>query len=351
MTIPLSEDAPHGGTSDYILALRDAIQDSVSVETIPLAALTVSNSPRIDGEDRDYTRALAESVETLPPILVHRPTLQVIDGVHRLRAAALRGHDHIAVRFFDGPEEDGYLLAIAVNVAHGMPLSIQDRIAAALRIFTSHPSWSNRAVGAVAGLSPAKVADLRRQQGGEAAQSKHRIGRDGRSRPVDVSQGRQRARELMEDFPDISLRQIAKQAGISAATVADVRNRMRRGESVVPLRQPPAASATAAVLREAVVGPVTRALPPRPSRSPEDLAQVLDSLRRDPSLRHSQSGRALLRILGACVALTRERKEVIATLPTHCRGQLSELFQGYGQVWQALANELKQTEPMLPSKL
>jgi hypothetical protein len=37
--------------------------------------------------------------EKLPPILVHRATNRIIDGMHRLEAAKLRGDETISVRF------------------------------------------------------------------------------------------------------------------------------------------------------------------------------------------------------------------------------------------------------------
>ncbi|MEK8141890.1 hypothetical protein NKH18_02220 [Streptomyces sp. M10(2022)] len=41
--------------------------------------------------DDDWALTLAELETESPPILVHHPTLTVIDGLHRLRAARLRG--------------------------------------------------------------------------------------------------------------------------------------------------------------------------------------------------------------------------------------------------------------------
>jgi hypothetical protein len=42
-------------------------------------------------------------------------------------------------------------------MAHGLPLTLADRLAAAARIVTACPYWSDRAVAAVAGLSPKTV--------------------------------------------------------------------------------------------------------------------------------------------------------------------------------------------------
>ena len=58
---------------------------------VPVELLRHADSPRLDGESPDHIRTLAESGSDLPPILVHRETMRVIDGMHRLRAAILNG--------------------------------------------------------------------------------------------------------------------------------------------------------------------------------------------------------------------------------------------------------------------
>src|SRR6266536_5847535 len=107
---------------------------SEKVHVVPVDNIRVAGSPRSTGEDLEHTRMLADVSARLPPIIVHRPTMRVVDGVHRLRAAQLCGRDEIEVRFFDGSEQEAFVLAVRTNVAHGMPLSLADRKAAAARI-------------------------------------------------------------------------------------------------------------------------------------------------------------------------------------------------------------------------
>jgi hypothetical protein len=66
-------------------------------ESVPILRLAPADSPRLLGEDAEHVRMLADAGTDLPPILVHRRTPRVIDGMHRLRAAHLRGDTHIAV--------------------------------------------------------------------------------------------------------------------------------------------------------------------------------------------------------------------------------------------------------------
>lgn len=134
-----------------------------SVERVSIASLVTADSPRLAGEDMEHGRMLAQSEEVLPPIIVHRPSMRVIDGMHRLHAATLRGRDVIEVKFFDGSVRDAFVLAVKSNMQHGLPLTLSDRTAAALRIVKTHPEWSDRAVAAATGLAAKTVAAIRRR--------------------------------------------------------------------------------------------------------------------------------------------------------------------------------------------
>lgn len=152
--------------TDELRLLRDRALHDTPAEHVPIEALGSSYSPRVEGEDKEYMGILAESEAPLPPILVHRPSMKVIDGMHRLGAARLQGRQHIEARFFEGAERDAFLLAVVLNVTHGLPLSTADRTAAVERILSSHPQWSDRAVAVVAGLSPSRVSEIRRSKAG-----------------------------------------------------------------------------------------------------------------------------------------------------------------------------------------
>ncbi|MEV7124410.1 winged helix-turn-helix domain-containing protein [Streptomyces sp. NPDC093260] len=319
-----------------LFRLRDEVLAATAVDQVHVARLVVGDSPRLAGEDPAHVRILAEVEDSLPPLVVHRPTMRVIDGIARLRAAAHRRRTTVAVRFFDGTAQEADLLAVALNITHGRPLTLEDRIAAALRIFVSHPRWSDRAVAALAGLSATKVAALRRD--GAGARGGRRVGKDGRVRPVDAAAGRERARLLLERDPGASMRQIAREAGISAATVADVRDRMRRGESVVP-----AGCSGAVRERTAAARRIVSVVPARPAREADELARAVHGLQRDPSLRQSEEGRSLLRMLSVCGVFARDRDTIAAALPRHCRPRLAELLLDCAQICQDVAGDLTGT--------
>ncbi|MEU6492245.1 transcriptional regulator [Streptomyces sp. NPDC046984] len=324
--------------SDYLLRLRDGLHQT-PVESVPLRALTIAESPRNSIENPEHTRTLAELDQPFPPIVVHRDSMTVIDGIHRLRATELQGRAFIDVRFFEGNVEDSRLLAVALNVVHGLPLSLEERSEAAKRIFTRYPEWSDRSVASIAGLSPKKAADIRHDLFGDTGIGERRVGRDGRARPLEPSQGRALAGLLIAKNPGASLRQVAKEAGVSPTTVADVRDRMARGESPTlpeprprqsPLaRRPPRRTSTAVSPSGSDAVPVT------------ELVAMLELLRRDPSLRLSEAGRSILRLLDASAAFARNREGIIASLPPHCKTAVARLAHGYARSWQQFASELR----------
>lgn len=304
-----------------------------SVDLVPVTALRCGESPRLTGEDADHVRTLASSTMPLPPIVVHRSTMRVIDGMHRLRAAMLLSRTAVEVRWFDGPEEDAFVLAVEANTATGLPLSTADRRAAAARIIATHPDHSDRWIGSVTGLAPTTVGAIRRCSNVQDEQSNRRIGRDGRVRPVDGSSGRLLAAELMRAAPERSLREIARAAGIAPSTALDVRNRLRASADPVPEgRSTPRRSDGATAETDA--GP----------------AAVLGALRDDPTLRFTESGRAVLRWLGLHVVDDRAATAVLGNLPPHCAAAVAAVARHNARFWERFADRLDELadDPVLP---
>src|SRR5262245_31308915 len=69
-------------------------------------------SPRLKGVDEGHVQLIADTEDALPPITVHRSTLKVIDGRHRLRAATARGDTSIRARLFDGTEDEAFIYSV-----------------------------------------------------------------------------------------------------------------------------------------------------------------------------------------------------------------------------------------------
>jgi ParB-like chromosome segregation protein Spo0J len=301
------------------------------VQQVPISSLVAADSPRLEGEDARHTQMLAAIDAKLPPILVHRATMKVIDGMHRLGAARLRGDGTIEVEFFDGSEQEAYVLSVIANVEHGLPLSLADRTTATERIISAHPTWSDRSIAIATGLAARTVSSVRQRLNANS-RDKHgravRVGRDGRARPLDNGEGRRRASEILREQPDASLREVAKMAGVSPSTVLDVRNRLQRGEDpVLPARRDRAAGA-----------PETEDVTPE---AKGNLNTILGGLAKDPSLRFTESGRLLLRWVLSRAVHPGEWREVVDNVPPHCTYIMADLARRCAEEWLQVAGELE----------
>lgn len=206
--------------------------DRLPAREVPLAALSPGVSLRQGGTDAAHVRLLVDAADSaeLPPILVQVDGCRVIDGLHRLEAARLMGDESIRARFLDCSNSEALVIAMKANGVHGLPLSRADRVAGAQRVLGSHPDWSDRAIAGIAGLSAKTIASLRDRSAVATPQGGKRIGQDGRRRPVDAGEGRRRAAEYIAAHPDAPLRQVARATDVSLGTVHDVSARLRRGE-------------------------------------------------------------------------------------------------------------------------
>ncbi|WP_369392737.1 helix-turn-helix domain-containing protein [Streptomyces sp. CG1] len=316
---------------------------------------------------------LADSGRELEPILVHRATGRVVDGMHRLRASILRGEGDLPVRYVEGSSADLFLRSVAANTRHGLPLTLKDRRAAVARILASHPHWSDRAIAAVSGVSPKTVGAARRRcSSEESPHSKDdddasgvskaiaRVGRDGRARPVDMLQRREKARLLLAERPQATLRDVAEEAGVSISTV----HRMRRTALAHPAdtgreREAPPAPSSGPAPREgaqiSAVGVACEEGPPRNAfERVEPLAETARtqphaavSLYRDPSIRYTDSGRALLRWLNDRSSELAAGERLLASLPPHCMRAAAEVARHYAREWERLADTVQRAERLI----
>lgn len=339
------------------------------IATIRCDAVKPADTPRLAGENREHIQVLAESPAEFPPILVHKSSMRVIDGMHRLAATRLRGHEEIKVQFFDGKEEDIFAISVQENIAHGLPLSLTDRKTAAARIVKANPEWSDRRIASVTGLSHKTIGAIRstaQHAVGENTQLHARRGHDGRLRPLNSSAGRRIAAQLILDNPSASLRTIARKAGISPGTVRDVRDRLKRGLDPVIGRPDHRSGTTVTSQRDpeklsqcgsenpAPPGPADHRnarIPAQRDRSDDSAVsplpapatdKILQRLRSDPALRFSETGRSILRHLhystNSAVAFGR----FIDNVPHHRAATIAQLAQANAELWRQLAIKLQQ---------
>lgn len=255
--------------------------------------------------------------------------MRLIDGMHRLRAAQLRGETEIEARLFDGDEVSCFVLAVKCNVAHGLPLTLADRKIAADRIIRLYPQWSDRMVASITGIAPGTVSSVRALRNARAIHpSAHddqldaRVGRDGRRRPQNSQYRRELAANFVRENPNATLRQIAEKAGISPETARSVR------EQVTAMGRKP----TSETREIAEAG--------RPSAR-EKRRRALTFLRADPAFRSTESGRLLLRLLGFSELRERLNGDLTSQIAPHCLDAVAEAAAECSDAWRDFAAEIK----------
>jgi hypothetical protein len=327
-----------------ILGLRkESLPERV---TVPVDSLLPADSPRSRGEDDEHIQRLAEFGEDLPPILVQRGTMRVIDGMHRLCAAILNGRRSMEVEFFDGDDEEAFIRAVELNIAHGLPLTLADRKDAAARILGFRPALSDRSVASMTGLSPKTVGAVRARPSEEIPRLDVRQGRDGRLRPLDSSEGRMRAAEVIRKNPGASLRGIAMSAGISPETARSVKEQLRAGGDPAPNRwqrpghavKQPTGSARGSTESSATADADESSLEDR--HLADEISNILQKLYRDPALRHSEAGRRLLKLISAKAIDSTVQAAMTQESPPHSRHLLARLARHNARIWKEIASEL-----------
>ncbi|MEV7196968.1 streptomycin biosynthesis protein [Streptomyces sp. NPDC093510] len=287
---PTRDDA----RADHFLALRQRVSDDCV--SLPIASLLPADSPRLDGESPHHVRLMAELDDEMQPIVVHEGSLRVVDGMHRLRARAARGDATIRARYFHGTDDEAFLFAVQANTRHGLPLTREERRAAARRIIEAFPAMSDRALSKLTGLAQQTVTKIR-QQSPSACAGQKRIGVDGRARPINPDEHRRIAEQYLKENPHASLREIARAANISPSTAHDVRRR-------------------AAPRDDARESPAQRPAPAH--RDGPGPLRTLELLARDPSVRHTEAGRLLVQWLRLTAAINQNHKLIVSSIPEHC---------------------------------
>ena len=274
------------------------------IEQVALESLRGGNSPRLDKHSKEHVAQWRADVE-VPPIIVHRSTMQIIDGARRAAAAQRQHQETIAVRFFEGSQDAAFVLAVVSNdVTHGVPLSLQERKAAAKRILGMYPDWSDRMIASIAGLTHPTIARIRQTLStGKAFQLRRRLSRDGKRRPA---------------APKDPGRGAHMQT--STGGVTGVCNARGRGASAAPS------------------SPTARGVVSDPQMARAYVA--LQRLSADPAL-HTDTGRALIRLLRQSLQLHTKVVALSASAPEHCRETLADAAAAIGDAWARLARELR----------
>jgi len=204
----------------------------------------------------------------------------------------------------------------------------------------SYPHWSDRSIGLIAGVSNKTVGKLRGCATEEISQLNPRLGRDGKVRPVSPANGRHRAAEFLSTNPRASLREIARKAGVSVTTARDVRQRIDNGESPLPDNLAKKVSPKKVGQSGAAAPLANSSRGPRKHREGRG-RDLLQRLRNDPSVRSSERGRELLRLLSTVVVAITACNEFAEAAPTHCSGTFAEIARKNARAWQEIAEKFE----------
>jgi hypothetical protein len=147
---------------------------------------------------------------------------------------------------------------------------------------------------------------------------------DGRVRPWDAHGRRVAVARLLAQDPEASLRQIAVRADVSPETVRMVKATLRSGDgSAIESRGTD-------VREEAGARPAARGAGP-------DARRWLRTLTADPAVRSTETGRLLLRLLGAFPVLEREAGRLVEAVPDHDLDYCHRLALAHAEAWRDLA--------------
>lgn len=176
---------PAGERSDHFpseLALEEILVDPNMQVRLGLREKTV----------QEYARQMADEKNEFPAITVfyHDGVYRLADGHHRLAAARMLGRSRIAVQVRRGSSRDAVEYALRVNTAHGLPLTRQEKQAAALRMLSDPEwaAWSNEEIGRHCGLSGMTIQRIRlRHPNSVKVSSRKCRSRNGKVRTMKVS--------------------------------------------------------------------------------------------------------------------------------------------------------------------
>ncbi|MFB9928729.1 hypothetical protein ACFFRC_28830, partial [Amycolatopsis halotolerans] len=161
--------------------------------------------------------------------------------------------------------------------------------------------------------------------------------------------GRLRAGELLARRPDAPLSEVAAQAGIALSTARDVRRRLRAGEGPIPAKQqrvakpsaPGPAGDEAAPVSVPISAPVSAAVAVPVKKVPGEVLPDLRELARDPALRATVEGRAVLRLLSLHTQTSVHWERLIVRLPPYSRTAVARLARHCASTWDAMARRLE----------
>lgn len=159
----------HGRSSRHHPMASDALRkewavaESMGPEWIPTRSVHLADGVQPRDPDPETVQRYAENFDALPPIKVQRETLTLIDGLHRLHAAAKAGMDYIKAKEEDVSGDELVARAFLANTKHGRSYTAPERVRG-LRAIMDLPEYrdmDHRALGRLCGVDRETVAKYR----------------------------------------------------------------------------------------------------------------------------------------------------------------------------------------------
>lgn len=211
---------------------------------LPVGELGQGPKVRAERIDLDHVARLRLAIDVLPPITVRRTPQgwKLVDGQHRLSAHKFEGRKTIRCEVVELDDSEALEVAVAVNVVHGLHLTIAERKTVARKL-VADTDWSDQRIADSCGLGRTTVSELRpappsarptsRSGKLDAPTPAKREGVDGKARPASKAEAqaqRERIADHLDEHPDHSLREVAEATGASAMTAASVRTEQAKAE-------------------------------------------------------------------------------------------------------------------------
>jgi ParB-like chromosome segregation protein Spo0J len=139
--------------------------------TLPIASISrdmdlVCRASGINKRTVAEYSASMKAGASFPPVVVFdngKGSSWLADGFHRCAAAEAAGLVDIAVDVRKGSRRDALLYAASANSQHGLRRTNADKRRAVLLLIEAFPKWSDRKIGAAAGVHNETVAAGRKQ--------------------------------------------------------------------------------------------------------------------------------------------------------------------------------------------
>ena len=100
----------------------------------------------------------AEIFDLLPPVVVQKGTGILLDGFHRIEAAKFINREAVDVVEMDIPDNELFAEALRRNLAHGLPLTSDERNEAIVRLYRE--GWKQEALAQMWGITHQQISNI-----------------------------------------------------------------------------------------------------------------------------------------------------------------------------------------------